>query len=61
MALLLQGASLHDLTADLIRQLGLTGHDTTESRQRTFAIEPISVPLRASEPQRGGRQDNECD
>jgi phthiocerol/phenolphthiocerol synthesis type-I polyketide synthase D len=29
-ALLLQGASLHDLTSDLIRQLGLDGHDTGE-------------------------------
>ena len=29
-ALLLQGASLQDLTADLIRQLGLAGHDSAE-------------------------------
>jgi phthiocerol/phenolphthiocerol synthesis type-I polyketide synthase D len=30
-ALLLQGASLTDLTADLIRQLGLSEQDNTES------------------------------
>ena len=30
-ALLLQGASLADLTADLIRQLGLSGQDNTEN------------------------------
>jgi phthiocerol/phenolphthiocerol synthesis type-I polyketide synthase D len=29
-ALLLQGASLQDLTSELIRQLGLNGHDTAE-------------------------------
>jgi phthiocerol/phenolphthiocerol synthesis type-I polyketide synthase D len=39
-ALLLQGASLHDLTSELIRQLGLNGHDIDERadglRDRTY-------------------------
>jgi phthiocerol/phenolphthiocerol synthesis type-I polyketide synthase D len=33
-ALLLQGASLRDLTADLVGQLGLTGQDSTDSENR---------------------------
>jgi acyl carrier protein len=46
-ALLLQGASLRDVTTDLIGQLGLTG-PTTSSPRTKFAIEPINVPQRAT-------------
>ncbi len=60
-ALLLQGATLADLTSELVGQLGLTGQDSTERANADFAIGPSSVPQRASEPPRGGRQDNECD
>ena len=41
-ALLLQGASLQDLTADLIGQLGLSGQDTAEQRERTSRSSPAA-------------------
>ena len=41
-ALLLQGASLQDLTADLIGQLGLGGQDTAEQRERTSRSGPAA-------------------
>ena len=53
-ALLLQGASLQDLTADLIRQLGLAGR-TPPRTGTAFAIEPSSVPQRGNEPRCGER------
>ena len=53
-ALLLQGASLTELTADLIRQLGLT--DRPSPRARTvFVVEPSSAPRRGSVPRCGER------
>ncbi|KZS73299.1 polyketide synthase [Mycobacterium kansasii] len=36
-ALILQGASLHDLTVDLMRQLGLSGPDQTLENQKSMA------------------------
>ena len=49
-AMLLQGASLQDVTADLIRQLGLAEHDNARARRTGFATEHSSAPRRAREP-----------
>ena len=48
-ALLLQGASVVDLTGDLIRQLGLNGQDNTESANgvRTRAQQRAAARQRA--------------
>ena len=54
-ALLLQGASLAELTTDLIRQLGLSGPRTTPTARTVFATEPSSVPQRGNEPRCGER------
>ena len=48
-ALLLQGASLQDLATDLIRRLGLAGHDSAEQRERSSRSSPAacrSAPTR---------------
>ncbi|OBF27071.1 polyketide synthase [Mycobacterium sp. ACS1612] len=49
-ALLLQGASLADLTTDLLRQLGLSGHDNTENANdvRTRAQQRAAARQRAA-------------
>ncbi len=60
-ALLLQGASLHDLSADLVRQLGFTADRRPTNSRMNCASERNNVPRRASEPQCGGRQDNGFD
>ena len=49
-ALLLQGASLGDVTTDLIGQLGLTGHDNTEPDERSSRS---SASTRGSTPKSG--------
>jgi phthiocerol/phenolphthiocerol synthesis type-I polyketide synthase D len=57
-ALLLQGASLQDLTSELIRQLGLNGHDTgegpTELRER--ANQRATARQRAATRRKAGQR-----
>ena len=57
-ALLLQGASLQDLTADLIRQLGLAGQDTTENGNglRDRAQQRAAARQRAATRRKAGRR-----
>ena len=57
-ALILQGASLQDLTADLIRQLGLAEPRTDpRSNVTRFATEHSSARRRAKEPRCGESED----
>ena len=57
-ALLLQGASLQDLTADLVRQLGLGGRipSTRRSSRTPFATGHSSARRRANKPHCGGKR-----
>jgi phthiocerol/phenolphthiocerol synthesis type-I polyketide synthase D len=57
-ALLLQGASLQDLTADLIRQLGLAEHDTTERANglRDRAHQRAAARQRAATRRKAGQR-----
>ena len=57
-ALLLQGASLQDLTSELIRQLGLNGHDTAEgpNELRERANQRATARQRAATRRKAGQQ-----
>ena len=57
-ALLLQGASLHDLTADLIRQLGLAGQDSAEQGNglRDRAQQRAAARQRAATRRKAGQR-----
>jgi phthiocerol/phenolphthiocerol synthesis type-I polyketide synthase D len=57
-ALLLQGASLQDLTSELIRQLGLNGHDTAEgpSELRERANQRAIARQRAATRRKAGQR-----
>ncbi|MGB6514935.1 MAG: hypothetical protein WBF57_18550, partial [Mycobacterium sp.] len=58
-ALLLQGATLNDLTSDLAGQLGLTGQDSTQrtnglrdrAQQRAAARQRAATRRKAGQPQ----------
>ena len=57
-ALLLQGASLQDVTTDLIGQLGLDGHDDTEptNEVRDRAHQRAAARQRAAMRRRAGQR-----
>ena len=57
-ALLLQGATLTDLTSDLVRPARSRRPGRHRAHEQTFAIEPSSAPQRANVPPCAGRQDN---